>query len=64
MAAGMMNLDPMSMKALSLVVSVIDGVLSFTSILMPGNDKVDKYCMGMIFGLEGSKLLVGVANMM
>ena len=46
-----------------MVIDVLDGLYFFITILKPkGSQKLDQYCTGMIFGLEGSKLLVKVAN--
>ena len=40
-----------------------DGLQEFTAILQPkGYKGLDQYCTGMVFGLQGSKLLVQVAN--
>ena len=46
-----------------MVIDVLDGLYFFITILKPkGSQKLDQYCTGMVFGLEGSKLLVKVAN--
>ena len=42
----------------------LDGFYYFITILSPakGSKLMDQYCTGMSFGLQGSKLLVKVAN--
>lgn len=59
----MLTLDPRIEEALTTIQSFIEGVYNFTIILFPkGREAMDEYCTGMIFGLEGSKMLVKVAN--
>lgn len=59
----MLTLDPIIEEALLTIQSFIDGVYNFINILLPkGSEAMDEYCTGMIFGLEGSKMLVKVAN--
>ena len=63
MAKATVNLDPIVEDALLTVVDFIEGIFQFITILMPsGRGTFDQYCTGMIFGLQGSKLLVNVAN--
>ena len=63
MAKSKLKVDPIIDNALNLVLEFLDGLYSFITLLTPKNgQKLDQYCSGMIFGLEGSKLLVKVAN--
>ena len=63
MAKATVALDPIVEDALLTVVDFIEGIFQFITILMPsGRGTFDQYCTGMIFGLQGSKLLVNVAN--
>ena len=41
----------------------MEAIFHFTAILKPDEDRVlDEYCTGMTYGLQGSKVLVSVAN--
>ena len=41
----------------------MEGLIKFYTILSPDHENhLDQYCTGMIFGLEGSKVLVKMAN--
>jgi hypothetical protein len=63
MAKSSLRLDPIIEEALQIIIDVLDGLFYFYTILSPvGRDHLDMYCTGMIFGLQGSKLLVKVAN--
>ena len=63
MAKNNLKLDPVIDEALGLVSTFLDGLYSFITVLSPGSGpKLDMYCTGMVFGLQGSKLLVKVAN--
>ena len=58
------QLDPTVDSALTVVLEFLDGFYYFITILSPakGSILMDQYCTGMSFGLQGSKLLVKVAN--
>ena len=46
-----------------MVLEFLEGLFYFVGILNPSGYKhLDQYCTGMVFGLQGSKLLVKVAN--
>ena len=46
-----------------MVISIMQGLFQIMAILSPENDQqLDEYCTGMTFGLQGSKLLVSIAN--
>ena len=63
MARNNLKLDPVIDKALNTVMNFLDGLYQFFTILSPsGREQLDQYCTGMIFGLQGSKVLVKVAN--
>ena len=63
MAKSKLKVDPIVDNAMTLIVDFLDSTYSFLAILQPKqSEKLDQYCTGMIFGLEGSKLLVKVAN--
>ena len=63
MARNNLKLDPIIDEALVLLETFMDSLLDFINILSPGSGpKLDMYCTGMVFGLQGSKLLVKVAN--
>ena len=63
MAKMAVDLDPLVEEALSTVVDFIEGIFQFLAILLPsGRGQLDQYCTGIVFGLQGSKLLVNVAN--
>ena len=63
MAKGTLSLDPIIDQSLNMVVDFLEGLFYFVNILNPAGYKhLDQYCTGMVFGLQGSKLLVKVAN--
>ena len=63
MAKGTLSLDPIIDQSLNMVLDFMEGLFFFVNILNPAGYKhLDQYCTGMIFGLQGSKLLVKVAN--
>ena len=63
MAASAVVLDDYIQQGLDTVMDFFDGLYDFTKILSPkGYKELDQYCTGMVFGLQGSKLLVQVAN--
>ena len=63
MARNNLRLDPVIDEALTLVTTFLDGLYNFITVLSPASGvKLDMYCTGMVFGLQGSKLLVKVAN--
>ena len=46
-----------------MVSSFMEAIFNFTAILKPDDNRVlDEYCTGMTYGLQGSKVLVSVAN--
>ena len=62
-AKSKLKVDPIIDQGLSLVMDFLGGLQFFVTILQPKpGQSMDKYCQGMVFGLEGSKLLVKVAN--
>ena len=63
LAKNNLKLDPIIDEALTLVTTFLDGLYGFITVLSPSSGiKLDMYCTGMVFGLQGSKLLVQVAN--
>ena len=63
MAKSKLKMDPLIDQGLNMVLDFLGGLQYFMAILQPkSGQQMDKYCQGMIFGLEGSKLLVKVAN--
>merc|ERR1712060_215223 len=63
MAKGALSLDPIIDQSLGMVLEFLEGLFYFVGILNPSGYKhLDQYCTGMVFGLQGSKLLVKVAN--
>ena len=62
-ARSTLKMDPIIDEALTVVLELLDGLYYFITILSPtGLKQLDQYCTGMVFGLQGSKLLVKVAN--
>ena len=47
-----------------MIASFFEAIFQFYAILSPSNDVelLDEYCTGMTFGLQGSKVLVSIAN--
>ena len=63
LAKSSLRLDPIVDEALTVIMEFMDGLVQFISIVMSqGKQETDYYCTGMIFGLQGSKILVKVAN--
>ena len=59
----MPNQDFVVDKAIDLVMSWIEGLFGLISLLTADTrEQLDEYCTGMAFGLQGSKILVNVAN--
>ena len=59
-----MKMDPIVNNAIDMVLAFMEGIITFVTMLAPSSrNQLDEYCNGMVFGLEGSKLLVRVANM-
>ena len=64
-ATGRMSLpsDPVIEDALRMLEDFLDGLYYiFTVLSDEGRKNLDNYCTGMIFGLQGSKMLVKIAN--
>ena len=62
-ATQFLKLDPILDEAFTVIVEFLEGFVQFLNILTPAKGKaLDYYCTGMIFGLQGSKILVKVAN--
>ena len=63
LATSAITLDPYIEQGLNTIMDFFDGLHEFTTILQPKGFKgLDQYCTGMVFGLQGSRLLVQVAN--
>ena len=55
--------EPVIQDALLMMQDFLDGLYYMYQVLSDeGQKHLDKYCVGMIFGLEGSKMLVKIAN--
>ena len=65
-ATATVPLDPIITGALDIVTDFLDGLQVFFAILSPkhhsSTEKMDQYCTGLVFGYEGSKMLVKVSN--
>ena len=62
-ATQFLKLDPVLKEAFEVIVDFLEGFVQFLNILSPPKGQaLDYYCTGMIFGLQGSKILVKVAN--
>ncbi len=62
-ATKFIKLDPILDEAFTVIVEFLEGFVQFLNILSPAKGQsLDYYCTGMIFGLQGSKILVKVAN--
>ena len=54
--------EPMLKEALAMIYEFLGSVKSFIEIL--GGNSTDMYCAGMLFGNQGSKMLVKFANVL
>ena len=55
--------DPIIKDAIKMLVDFLDGLYYMFQVLSKeGRQHLDNYCTGMIFGLQGSKMLVKIAN--
>ena len=56
-------MDPIVKETMDVILEFIDGFSTFLTVLTPSShSELDYYCTGVIFGLQGSKILVKVAN--
>ena len=63
MATMTLKMDDIVKDTFNVVLEFIEGFDTFLTILKPvKNRELDYYCTGVVFGLQGSKVLVKVAN--
>lgn len=62
-ATAALKLDPVIKETFDVILEFLDGFSALIDVLSPSKHReTDMYCTGMIFGLQGSKILVKVAN--
>ena len=62
-ATATLKLDPIIKETFDVILEFLDGFSALIDVLSPSkHSETDMYCTGMIFGLQGSKILVKVAN--
>ena len=57
------KMDPIIRETIDVITDFLDGFNALVKVLTPKKDEeMDYYCTGVVFGLQGSKILVKVAN--
>eukprot|EP00352_Strombidinopsis_acuminata_P006451 CAMPEP_0176369622 /NCGR_PEP_ID=MMETSP0126-20121128/23418_1 /TAXON_ID=141414 ORGANISM="Strombidinopsis acuminatum, Strain SPMC142" /NCGR_SAMPLE_ID=MMETSP0126 /ASSEMBLY_ACC=CAM_ASM_000229 /LENGTH=200 /DNA_ID=CAMNT_0017728335 /DNA_START=24 /DNA_END=626 /DNA_ORIENTATION=+ len=54
--------DETASDAITVVEDYLAGLRSFITVLKPNQPQIDMYCRGLIFGMEGSRMLVKIAT--